>query len=201
MLDFPSVRTAPAEIVRALKDIDPTAELVWLRRGVWCLGLVKQDNRARGRAEKMMDKTLAAVEYVVNHTRLAGPQFRAVTRAKIGEKLAMLRLQRQGFMHQQTFPKLRDAELGVIVRWFREAIWVRENAYESTLREYEELLENDPVSKAKEAEMLDRARLRDAWRWGFRHPKSITSAGIPNHPSSRTRYDSNGISIKSPEAN
>ena len=176
-LDFPSRRVAPPALVKSLRMIDRSAELVWLRRGCWALGTVKHDNRARGKAEKQMYELLESAG-TLNRSKVSIAVRRAA-REQVLHKLGLLNLRRQGWLHQQTFPDLYDSELGVIERWFREAVWVRQHCYEQTFNQIEADLDRNPEAEAKLADLTDRARLNEAYRIGFKRPVSVLSAGIP----------------------
>jgi hypothetical protein len=167
--------------------IDPTVELVWLRRGAWALGTIKQDNRARGMAERQIWKLLQALHVLLT---LKVPQKVKVLGYRIAfEKMYILWLKSLGWMHQQTFENIGDSEFGIIERWLREATWVRQHCYEQTFNEIEADMDRNKEAEAKEADLLDRSRLREAYRIGFRRPVSVLSAGIPQ----RGEYDRNGI--------
>jgi hypothetical protein len=192
---FPSRRVAPPELVRALRSIKPTAELVWLRRGQWCLGTVNSDSPSRIHALKSLELLYLAAD-ALDRAKLSGPFRRAASR-KWGDKVAFQRLKLQGFIDQQTFPPLLDTELGLIERWFREASWTMQHCYNATWRAAEAQTEVQPEHDAKLANVTDRSRLREAWRMGFRNPVSVRQPGLPWKPSPGAGlYDSNGIRIQ-----
>lgn len=195
-LYFPSPREAPADVVRRLRAIDPTATMIWLRRGVWALGTMKPDSRRRNEAEQALSDLNKAGK------ALAGCPSRRIFEIAIrawGDKVAWTELKRQGFVHQLTFRprETPECELAAAAeRWLKEATWVRQHSYEATWRALEREMERDVDAEQAEANMLDKARLRDAWRMGFRNPTSVRSAGIPGLKRPGTiDYDPNGVKL------
>ena len=90
-----------------------------------------------------------------------------------------------------------DTELGLIERWFREASWTMQHCYNETWKAAEEQTEVRPEHEQRMANTLDRARLKEAWRMGFRNPVSVRQPGMPGKPSQGAGlYDANGIRIQ-----
>ena len=183
---FPSRRTAPPELVRQLRLIEPSAELVWLRRGQWCLGTVKRDTMHVAVAQRSYEILTKAGEAIDRSNTPA--EFREQAVRIYGDKIAFQRLKMQGFVDQVTFAPMSDAQMGLIVRWLKEAKWVKQHAFNQMMNAMEHSLDVNPESDAKMKELTDTARLTDAWRHGFRRPKSFTRTGLVPSSTVRTSH-------------
>jgi len=56
LVDVPQLRTAPEDIRRRLREIDPTVEVIYLGRGRWIVGKVRPNQHVRARAIRMLDE-------------------------------------------------------------------------------------------------------------------------------------------------
>ena len=111
LTDLPTGRTAPPEIVRALKEVDPTAELVYMGDRRWDLLRLRPKNDARAKvAFGMLMNAYRACEK--GHLAEAG-WYRA---------LRFARLLRQGYIVFGRYHLDRDPD-AKIVREFRRAVW------------------------------------------------------------------------------
>lgn len=187
-LYHPASREAPRPVLAALREIDPRSALVWLKRGVWALGTIIPHVDRRAEAERALEQLQKAGK------AMAKCPSRKVYRLAMevqASKVALWRLKLQGFVMQRTFD-CGDSELpGLTERWLREATWVRQHCYESEWNRLESELERDQDAEQRETEVLNLARLRDAWRMEFKRPVSTTvTTTIP-----RPAYDPNGIKV------
>lgn len=201
-LFFPSARTAPADVLRALRGIDDAAELIWLRRGAWILGTYKPNSERREQARRAID-SLSGPALTQGYTE-SKRQFE-FRRTQHGDKLAMYQLKYQGFVEQKTWEvRRRYAETVAFVfmeRWLRVAKWVQQHHYEEFWRAWDRAQEQNEQEEAKIAETRDRSRIREAWRMGFAGrkqfsmtpPKGILTSPFSNAGNKKvTLYDALG---------
>lgn len=159
--DFPEVRTCPADTLRALREYDPTLDVLYLgpspKGGRWMLGSVRPDSAHRATAEKV----LATLQRVPSHRR--GIEWY--------RRYRMAVVARQGFKGRAIYECPEpDARL---VRDIRYTIW--RNTHESDA-EYEASLdaEREAEQRAAHADLTDRARANEAWRYGFTRSHAVT---------------------------
>lgn len=167
-------RSAPAVLLHQLRQIEPTAELVYMGQGEWWLGSVQpsttQTMREAG-ARKMR-----AVNAQTAMTKLTAD---AIRMHRVG------RLQQQGF---QVINKYEGEPSGRIVKDLIEADWrwklcsnqyrLDEWMYGRRRREQE----------AARAEMTDPARARDAWKTAFTLQHAVSKAKVDTGSSARTTH-------------
>src|SRR6185312_4647087 len=111
LADLPTGRQAPPEIVRALKEVDPTAELVYMGDRRWDLLRLRPKNDARAKV---------AFGMLMN-------AYRACEKGRLAEAgwyraLRFARLLRQGYIVFGRYQLERDPDAR-IVHEFRRALW------------------------------------------------------------------------------
>lgn len=160
LVQFPALRTAPEHVVRGLREIDPTTELVYFGRGRWILGSVRPNVDVRAQAERILDRAYKLAAFAANN-----PRFK-VNPSNIRRLLGRIDfayLGTQGFrcIHEYRIQGAPDLAL---VEDFRRADWMYHNTSDE---EFERLLDA-PKEKARaeaRADLTDPARARDAWRY------------------------------------
>jgi hypothetical protein len=168
---FPAARTVPQSVLRVLRAIDDSVCVVWLRRGAWLLSTVTPNEHRMHAA----GTTRAKLHY-------SSLPFLATTRDQFemacqrwGNREAMTRLRMQGVVEQKTFECSQYADHVVWAEmelWLRAARWVRQHHYEAYWRAMDEAQEKNDDEEAKLSSLLDKARLREAYRMGFKNPVS-----------------------------
>lgn len=169
---FPSARQAPADVLRALRAIEPKVELVWLRRGAWALGTYSPDPFRQAEAKRSL-KALNGPGLTRGYS--TSPQSWDLAVRAHGDRMAMTWLKAQGYLHQQTFDMRRHSEaavFGVMENWLREAKWVQQHEYEEAWRALEAAQVENHGEKERIADLIDHARLREAYRMEYKRPVS-----------------------------
>jgi hypothetical protein len=176
--NVPHIREAPAEVVAALREIHPAATLLYHGRGKWGLYLYAPDAERQGQARVRLDHLNRAAQPTLSAT---APEKRAHKERLLAGVYAVTDRVRQGFQLVRVFEQ-NDAD-SRIVEWFRQADWKYRNLSANELeadfaRRSGERGEDDetPASKA----LTDPDRAKEAWRWAFKRPVSVLSAGIPS---------------------
>ena len=178
LADVPHIREAPSEVVSALREIHPGATLLYHGRGKWGLYLYEPDAHRQGEARVRLDHLNQATQPALAATP---PERRPKKEQLLAGLYAVTDRVRQGFQLVKVFEQ-NDAD-SRIVEWFRQADWKYRNLTDSALeqdfaRRSGERGEDDetPASKA----LSDPDRAKEAYRWAFRRPVSVLSAGIPS---------------------
>lgn len=163
-------REAPPLLVRDLRAIEPTAELVYMGDGTWWLGRVHPsfDLRKQG-WEKVRAANAATAEHRVDphHAKLY----------RIG------RLQQLGFQFTAEYAGEPD---GRIVQDMMRADYLWRLA--SNWYRYQEIRNGaqDAEAERARAELMDDARARDAWRYMTTLSHSVKRHGPSDYQSGRT---------------
>lgn len=176
--DVPQIREAPAEVVRALREIDPDAVLLYHGRGKWGLYLYSPDAHRQAEARARLDALNRAAQPTLAAT---APEKRARKAELLAGLYSVTDRVRQGFQLVHVFQQ-NDAD-SRIVEWFRQADWKYRNLSDAAMerdfaRRSGERGEDDqtPAERA----LTDPDRAKDAYRWAFARPHSVLSAGIPS---------------------
>jgi len=179
-VQFPQSRVASPDVIRRLREIDETAELLYLGAGRWILGRVRWHADAIAQAESIMARALHAIHTAPPHLR---PSRRLVGRVQF----ALLAL--QGFRPMAEYrehPKVAGFE-GAVVEDFRRMLWkLRHTSDAELFRELEAAQDKDRL--AARADLTDPARARDAWRYAFTLSHSVTRHDHPDHHVARSGY-------------
>jgi hypothetical protein len=168
---FPSARAVPAPVLRAFRQADPNVVVIWLRRGAWLLGSVlpnrhRQESAGSTRA-KLWASSLAFV--CTDRATLERGQQRW------GDREAITRLRAQGVVEHQSFAADAYSEhvlWGKMETWLRYAQWIKQHCYEEYWRAMDADQERNEQDEEKLGQLLDKSRLREAYRMGFTNPVS-----------------------------
>jgi hypothetical protein len=168
LVEFPRLRTTPDYVVRGLREVDPTAELVYIGRGKWLLGSVRWDRRHVSAARKRLDAAFGAVKRI--------GQWKA-SHPRVGQRVAYWTLALQGFRPIAEY-KLQGEPDSRIVNDFRRMDWMYKNTSDNQL---ERLLDEPYETGRREAraDLTDEARARDAWRNTFTLSHTVTRFDDP----------------------
>ncbi len=146
LVDVWTARVAPDHVVRELRSIDRRAELLYVQRGKWWLGLVKQNIPLIEVGHKEM-KTI---------WKEGGATW---------PTLRMAQLKCQGFRYIE-LPRERwplDPLWGFIVHWFREVNWRylaipdSDSGWDQAFKRHERAMTNEPEREELTARLLDHA--------------------------------------------
>lgn len=171
-------REAPEHLLRALRVIDPTAELVHLGGGRWLLGRVVSDERLRVAGQRLVKSSREAVK---------GRKPTPIDRRR--HLVGQLRL--HGFQPTAEFfyagePTSRIVREQELMQW----LWIRSNRYD--MERMADAEQEERKAKA-EAELADEALHRDAFRYLTTMSHSVKRYGPPlGAPSGRTRHQIQG---------
>ena len=178
LVDVPRIREAPEEVLSALREIEPTATLLYHGRGKWGLYMYAPDATRQWEARVRLD-SLARVAPAA--LAASAPEKRPAKEHLLAGLYAVTDRVRQGYQLVRVFEQ-HDAD-SRIVEWFRQADWKYRNLSDAALeRDFSaragERGEDDdtPASKA----LTDPDRAKEAHRWAFKRPVSVMSAGIPS---------------------
>lgn len=163
-LDHGSCRTAPEDVVRRLREIDPAYELVYWGQGVWRLGRVHPVNQHRyTKAGRIL-----AMEFAMDTQREGN--------------VRMARLAMQGFaitsdytMNEPDDRIIQDAKVRVYN--LREA---RDRVFRERLSET--MGEQRDAESRRQAKDAARSMAGDAWDWAYRKPVSVIKPEKPASP-------------------
>jgi hypothetical protein len=177
LVELPQARTAPDDLRRRLRELDETAEVVYVGPRHWMVGRVRPNAQVRAIAEAMLKdaSTLLSV-------RAANAPSR---RARVA--LALLGL--QGF---RPVAEYRTNDLDArVVRDFQVSQWRLRHTTDAQL--FRDIDAPDEARKiAAQEEMRDRYRAGDAYRTAFhsnfgRAVSSVTNTDVDTRSSARTR--------------
>lgn len=165
LVEHPTATEPPADVLRQLREVDPTAELLYLGAGSWVVGRVRTGRPRQDAALKILRSAIADAEA------------RKLDEAAWYQRIRYARAVRQGFapIALYQFQGLPD---GRVVKEFREAVWWSEHdrgGHEARRREDGG---KEARVRAARADLTDPARHREAARI-MRAPVSIISPGLP----------------------
>lgn len=162
--ELPTGRTAPPELTRGLKEVDPSAELIYMGDGRWDLLRLRPKNDVRLGVASMMLATA----------------YRACQLGKLGEAgwyraLRFARLLREGYVVFGRYRLDHDPDWR-IVHDFRRAMW--EYAHDHNDEAIEHKWEwRDRKADQLRAKLGDMAFAREASR-ALRNPTTFTVNGL-----------------------
>jgi hypothetical protein len=152
--DFPEARRVPSALLRAFREIDPQADVLYLGPRRWMLGHVHQDGcEMQAKLQRMGDARVKL-----------GREIRKVTRDREWYR-------RQWFARamQQGFESIHEWTVDELTSWhveaFRAASYLKQNLRTDALADYDRALEQQ--KQADLADLTDPARATDAWRYAF----------------------------------
>jgi hypothetical protein len=167
LVQFPQAREAPEDTRRALRALDPTAEVVYLGPRRWLVGRVRPNSESRTTAERML-ATYASLP-VTEQIRMS--------QAKRRYRVALAELARQGLRPVEIYAG-RDAD-SRLVESFRQGQWRMQHLTENEL--FRELDEQEDAEKAEAAkQMQDLGTAQDAWKYAFTVSHSVTRTRTPS---------------------
>ncbi len=152
-LNFPVLRTPPSDVVRLLREVDPTAELVYFGRGRWILGAIVRRSDLRGQCERIVDsalETLKKTEWRYLH------RFDYRTTARL--QFALLGLQGFRPIAEYVFQGPPDSR---VVDDFRRRDWLYRNMRDVDYHTAADAAIAKPRLEAH-ADLVDPARARDS---------------------------------------
>lgn len=183
LIGWVSSREAPVHVVRGLREIDPTAELVYLRRGLWLLGSVRWNRDAVRKAQNIWGRACHALVYAIARTKI--PNLKVDKRSLLRLEFASLSM--VGFRHIARYA-FQGEPTNAIVEDFREMDFLYRHVSDNELFQ---ALDDRAEARRMEAraELTDPARGRDAWRYAFTlsHLARNTPASVVPLSSARTR--------------
>lgn len=160
LVQFPALRTAPEHVVRGLREIDPTTELVYFGRGRWILGSVRPDVAVAAQAERILGRAYKLAAFAAEN-----PRFK-VNPSNIRRLLGRIDfayLALQGFRSIAEY-RVQGAPDSAIVEDFRRADWMFKHTTDEELWQMLEAPKEKARAEAR-ADLADPARARDAWRY------------------------------------
>jgi hypothetical protein len=163
-------RTAPADLLRQLRQYDADAELIYMGDGCWWLGRYAP-NRAM---VKSGERWLTAVHNRVKHRQPTAEERRTYRMAK---------LKTYGFQFTAEY-HLTDPD-GRIVK----DVEVMEFLWRHTSANEHDRLEDAPKEKEREealATLQDEGRHTDAWKYAFNLSHAVTAVKPSQYRSGRT---------------
>lgn len=185
----PGGRRPPPEVVEGLRDVDPTAELVYVGKGRWMLGTVKHDRERYKRAVRAIGAYLTVLNFAApggrSHVEGAGSDLELTpeNRRQLMYRLWKKRLQLQGFRIVCVFRQEPDS---AVVDAFKAMDWLYKNRFDEVEAEEREKAEGDsPALKEKKAQVLEyfRAEHKDIHSRVFRKklnvPKDVDGFSKP----------------------
>lgn len=163
LVDFPSPRSAPDDVMARLREVDPATELVYIGEGLWALGTVCYDVRRAKRAHR----TLEAERKLPEELRSPGRYLNAV-------------LDRQGFRRIALFTE-QEVREGLVVDDWRARDWRLRHQADETFNARLKESGNEQQQQDTMKRALDRLHTRgkDLWHHHVLHPHSVTQAGAP----------------------
>lgn len=149
LVDFPQARQAPESLIRRLREVDETAELVYLGPDTWALGTVRPNQVQRRAAQTILSNMLTAGR---------------AERSSVAYALLAL----QGF-RQVALYRMREPD-GRIAIDFQRRDWAWRHKAEATV--HAALLESERSDVGERMAQDVVERNREAWRWAFKRPVS-----------------------------
>lgn len=182
------VREAPEPLLRALRVIDPTAELLYLGEGRWVLGHTVNDERVRKVGERALKANKGAANQLeklrmigkLRGARLDEARFEIRTKRIFGEarRLSFRPTSEYVFQGEPNGSIVRDQET-------MEFLYRHLSANETDRLADEE---QDARKASAEKELQDEYRAADAWRYAFTRSHAVTRHDDPALQSVRSGF-------------
>lgn len=160
-------REAPRDVLRGLRVIDPTAELIYLGAGRWLLGRVVSSEPIRAAGERLAASCSRA-------TKSRNTASRTLTREDYDRHL-MAQLRLRGFQPTTEYVVYGEPT-GAIVRDQEVMDFLHRTLSDDAI---DALADEDSTAlkAAAHADLTDEARARAAWRYMFTRSHSVTRFG------------------------
>lgn len=160
-------REAPRDVLRGLRVIDPTAELIYLGTGRWLLGRVVSSAPIRAAGERLAASCTRA-------TKTRNTASRTLTPEDYDRHL-MAQLRLRGFQPTTEY-RVCGEPTGAIVRDQEVMDFLYRTLSDDAV---DALADEDHIARKAQAraDLTDEARARDAWRWMFTRSHSVTRFG------------------------
>lgn len=167
----PTGRRASASLVERLREIDRDAELIYVGKGKWILGVVQPDDRRQRMAERMID----ALETVLEAHTWGLINLPEDFKRQVALRLWKYRLYRQGFRNIAIYTIQGEPDAR-IVEDFRRRDWVWRHSFREHLHQVEKEASGEADFERKVARLMDYLELEgeDIHRHAFRHPHSVS---------------------------
>lgn len=179
-------RETPRHITEGLREINPAAELLYLRDGRWQLVELRWNAEAVQKATGIVGRAYRAISQHVAQSK-SGGQITIDTRSR--DRLETFLLGMQGARLVGVPYVVQGEPSSLIVEDYRRMTWL---FLHTTDEELFEAVDAPREKRLKEtrADLTDPARHRDAWRYGFTVNVGIASTTRTTQPlpSSRRRH-------------
>lgn len=176
LVDVPQARYAPEDTRRRLRELDPTAECVYLGRGRWMVGKVRPNALVRQRAVNM----LAKMDLELSQGK------KLSEKGKEKARFALLAL--QGFRPVAEY-HMPEPD-GSVIRDFEQSRWLWLHESENETWRQLERTEGDEEDRRRRI-LGDEGLAREAWSRMFTTQMAHNGAFRPSEtpvPSGRTRH-------------
>lgn len=183
-LSWPQFRAPPAHIVRGLREIDPTAELVYFGNGRWLLGSVRRNAHAIGTAEKMVANALRVIHWAI--WKVSRKHKIAHVDQRTADRLHFALLACRGFRPIGDY-QIQGEVPWAVVEDFRRMDWL----YRHTSDNEVDRALNEPRERevaAARADLVDPNRAKDAWHYAFTRTHSVTRHDPPDRQRVRSGF-------------
>ena len=173
--DFPEARSVRSDVLRAFREIDPHAEVLYLGPRRWMLGRVHVDRpHRRAKMEVMGDN-----------------------RIKLAREHAGKRERDRTWYARQWFAKAMQQGFEGLHEWhadeithehverFRAASYINENVRNAAMAQFD--AEDEARRAADEADLTDKHRAHDAHRYAFTRSHAVSASYGMNTKSSVIR--------------
>jgi hypothetical protein len=171
----PGGRETPRRLNELLREIDPTAELIYAGRGRWVLGSVRPNRITREKAERMIE-TIQALMLVAGSGKVSVP---AKVKQTLAFRLWRYRLWRDGFRPISTYTVGSGEPGSAIVEEFRMRDHLFRLDFDAQLREREEEADMDAQDMKRVEALRDYLQLmyKDLHSTIIRNRKSVVVNG------------------------
>jgi len=179
----PGGRTPDPSLLRDLRDIDPQAELLYLGRGFWILGVVNPNRIAVRSAERRLKRL-----YQTLNTATARFRKDPALQVEWASRILQARLASWGFRPIATY-QVAGWPGSAITNDFRIRDWKHKHfTAREAAAEFMEATSHDAALEKKQARIVEAHEMsyRDIHRYAFRGQHSVTSRRAAPRPSTRT---------------
>jgi hypothetical protein len=160
--------------VAGLREVDPTAELLYFRNGRWVLGSVRWNAKAVTTAQRMVARAIGVIQRHVVQSKTGG---RVTVDRRSRDRLEFCLLAMQGFRPIAEYV-LHGEPDSAIVNDFRYRDWrYRHESDTEYWRKMDEALE--APRRAAHADLVDPARAHAAWEYVFTRSHPLTRVDDP----------------------
>jgi len=162
LIETPTPRGAPWDVVRQLREVDPTTTLVYIGLGHWLLGSVQPNGFRRQLADRL----------IANQWRLPAEKRRPGV-------ILWGRLLRSGFRAIALYSE-EQINNGYALLDFRRREWNWRNRPEQAFEETLRRVSDEPDLTKRVMTILDavHSEWRSVYRWAFRGQHSVINPGL-----------------------